>query len=151
MKKLLVLISLLVAMLVPPSVLAQEKESVDPGIEDGSAVRELKKARAAWRGLGIRDYRMTVRRGCFCIGPFQNRITVRDGKPAGLSGGLWYGPRTVPGMFKIIDEAIVRRVADIDVRYDNRLGYPAEVSIDYIALAVDDEITYRITSFRRLN
>lgn len=150
MKKLLVLLSVLATLLVPSSALALDEAPVDPAIEDGSAAREFKQARAIWLEQGIRDYRMTVQRGCFCVGPFQTTITVRAGKPVKLSERPWYGPRTVPGMFKVVADAIKRRVPILDVTYNGRLGFPARVSIDYIALAVDDEISYAVKGVRKL-
>ena len=56
----------------------------------------------------------------------------------------------MPAAFKIINDAIKRKVAVLTVKYDGRLGYPKSISNDYIAMAVDDEISYRITNFKTL-
>jgi hypothetical protein len=93
---------------------------------------------------------MKAVRTCFCAGPFRAKITVRKGKPVKISNRPWYGPRTVPGMFRIISQAIKRKVAVLDVKYDQRLGFPKKAWIDYIAMAADDEMGYRIKSVKRL-
>lgn len=123
---------------------------VDPAIVDGSARADFRKARAKWRASGIRNYRITVARSCFCIGPGVARITVRRGKVAGISIRGWYGPRTVPGMFRFVHAAIRDRVPQLDVTYSHRLGVVRNAWIDRIAMAVDDEIGYRILRFRQL-
>lgn len=123
---------------------------VDPAITDGSAALSLRDARARWRAAGVASYRMTIVRTCFCIGPDFVRVTVRKRRPVRLSAKGWWGPRTVPGMFRVVNEAIANRAAKLDVTYDHTLGLPGKIWIDRIAVAVDDEIGYRIKSFSRL-
>lgn len=139
-------------LLAPGSAAAIELEpgKVDPAITDGTAAREFKAAREKWLGKKIRNYRFTVERYCFCVGPGKVKITVRNGKPARIHPRPWHGPRTVPGMFRVIGQAIKRKAADLEVRYHPRLGFAKRVSIDYIAMAADDEIGYRISAFKRL-
>lgn len=127
-----------------------EPDQVDPAITDGTAARQFKQARQKWLKRGIRDYRITVKRYCYCPSPRKVKITVRDGKPVRFSTRPWYGPRTVPGMFRVVGQAIKRKVARLKVKYHPKRGFAKRVSIDYIAMAVDDEISYRITAFKRL-
>ena len=54
---------------------------------------------------------------------------------------------SVPGLFDLIDEAIRRDVAGLGVRYNSEFGYPESIQIDWLAGAVDDEVSYRITDF----
>lgn len=152
MKKALILVPMLLTLLVAPPAMAGkgDQESVDPGITSGEASRELKQAREKWLGWGVSNYRMKVSRSCFCIRPSSVTVTVKKDKPVKVSARPWYGPFTVPGMFRIIGQAIKNEAAMLDVKYDGRLGYPKRTSIDYIALAVDDEISYRISKFKTL-
>ena len=153
MKRLLILVPVIFSLLSAAEAGAAGPplpEQVDPGIADGTAAREFRQAREKWLNRGIRDYRMTVNRSCFCASPFRAKITVREGKPVRISDRPWYGPRTVPGMFRIIAQAIKRKAAVLDVRYDRRFGFPTRAWIDYMAMAADDEIGYRITKFSRL-
>ena len=150
MKKLLAATSVLLAFVLAGPGTAEEPEPVDPGITSGAAAREFKQAREKWLGWGVRDYRMTVSRSCFCPSPQEITVTVRKGKAVRISARPWYGPRTVPAMFRIVGQAIKRKVAVLEVKYDGRLGYPKQTSIDYIALAADDEMGYRLSGFRTL-
>ena len=150
MKKLLATTSVLLSLILAGPALAEEPEPVDPGITSGKAAREFKQAREKWLGWGVSDYRMTVNRSCFCPSPQEVTVTVRKGKAVRISARPWYGPRTVPAMFRIVGQAIRQKVAVLDVKYEGRLGYPKQTSIDYIALAADDEIGYRISGFRTL-
>ena len=150
MKKLLATTSVLLSLILAGPALADEPEPVDPGITSGKAAREFKQAREKWLGWGVSDYRMTVNRSCFCVSPQEVTVTVRKGKAVRISARPWYGPRTVPAMFRIIGQAIRQKVPVLNVKYDGRLGYPTQTSIDYIALAADDEMGYRISGFRAL-
>jgi hypothetical protein len=127
-----------------------DTETVDPDIISGKAARELDRARKQWLAQGVGSYRMKVSRFCFCAPPGSATVTVRKRKVVRVSPETWYGPQTVPAMFGIVGEAIRKKVASLDVRYDRRLGFPAEVSVDYIALAVDDEVGYTLSDFVRL-
>jgi hypothetical protein len=126
-------------------------DRVDPSITNGKAARDLKQAREKWLDRDINRYRMTGHRSCFCAGPLKATITVRNRKAVKISDRPWYGPRTVPGAFRLVGQAIKRKVAVLDVKYDRRLGFPKKVWIDYIAMAVDDEFGFRITNFRNLS
>ena len=45
------------------------------------------------------------------------------------------------------DEALRREAAGLAVRYNATFGYPESIQIDWVAGAVDDEVSYRITDF----
>ena len=77
-------------------------------------------------------------------------MTVRKGKAVRISARPWYGPRTVPAMFRIIGQAIKQKVPVLNIKYDDRLGYPTQKSIAYIALAAADKMGYRLSGFRAL-
>lgn len=127
-----------------------DRPEVDPAITDGSAKRDFLDARAKWLESGIVGYRMKVSRYCYCASPFSATVTVRGRKPVKVSVENWTGPKTVPAMFRIIGQAIKEKVATLDTAYQSRQGYPKKASIDYIAMAVDDEVSYRITGFKTL-
>ena len=126
-----------------------DQPEVDPSITDGSAAKEFKEARAKWLDSGITGYRMKVGRYCFCPPPVSAKITVRPGKKPKSSVRKWTGPRSVPAMFKIIHDAIKNEVAVLDVEYQAKFGFAKKTSIDYIAMAVDDEMSYSISGFRK--
>ena len=150
MKRLLISVVFLLCGLTTGTALAAGQNQVDPDITSGKAARKFINARALWQSKHIRNYQMTITASCFCAGPPTAKVTVRNGKPVRVSAKPWYWPRSVTGLFGVVAKAIVDEAASLDVRYSARLGYPKRISIDSIAMAVDDEITYRVTGFKRL-
>ena len=103
------------------------------------------------------DYQFTIARVCECApesaGPVV--VEVRDGvvSERTYASGISVDPQysdlftSVPGLFDLIDEAIRRDAAGLAVRYNASYGYPESIQIDWVAGAVDDEVSYRITDF----
>lgn len=125
-------------------------EVPDPAITDGSAARALSQARAKWRKAGIRSYRMKVTRYCLCPPPNEIRVTVRRAGVVRASVRRWSGPRSVPAMFREVHRAIKAGVPELKVEYHPRFAFVKSVWVDNIRMAMDDEIGYRISGFRRL-
>ena len=63
-----------------------------------------------WAATGLRDYRFTVSRGCFCPEDYTRprRITVRDGKAR--------KPLTIDRSFMIADEEVYYRAGKLRAR-----------------------------------
>jgi len=55
----------------------------------------------------------------------------------------------VRGLFAIVEEAAVD-ADDLDTRFDPVYGFPAEISIDWDEVAVDDEVVYLAEAFTPL-
>jgi hypothetical protein len=118
-------------------------------------------SRARWYSSGIADYQFTIARLCECsaesAGPVV--VEVRDGEVSerkyvsGISVDPQYADlfTAVPGLFELIDEALRRDAAGLAVRYNPAWGYPESIQIDWVAGAVDDEVSYRITDFTLLS
>lgn len=115
--------------------------------------RDLEDARRTWRGQGISSYTFKVSQFCFC-GPDTHgtfAVVVRDGRVQSVTDAETGEPRTpnpsvpltVEALFAKVEEAIEQDADQIVVRYDPRLGYPLEIAIDFIARAIDDEVTYK--------
>ncbi|BAZ27608.1 hypothetical protein NIES4074_00350 [Cylindrospermum sp. NIES-4074] len=45
---------------------------------------------------------------------------------------------TVPELFDAIEDAIARNAYRLDAKYDRKLGYPTEITIDYSAQQADE-------------
>jgi hypothetical protein len=118
-------------------------------------VRDLAMQRQAWTDKGIDDYRFVVRLGCLCppeiAGPFE--ITVvngvatavsREGRPVDPAGlpGL---PLTIEAVFDVTQRHV--GAPRLDVQFDPAWSFPADVSVDPIAEAVDDEFAIMILVF----
>jgi hypothetical protein len=107
----------------------------------------LRQNRARWGGQSARSYEYVFERVCFCApdarGPFRVRVE-NDRIVRSVPADAFSAVLTVPQVFDVIQEAIGRRACTIDVRYDASAGFPAEVFIDYVALAADEEMGFRI-------
>jgi hypothetical protein len=124
---------------------------VDPSIADGSAQRALDAARARWRATGLRSYRFRVARRCFC-NPAANApavIVVRDGRPVDPPRRLRF-VATVTRLFRKVQHAIDDRVDGLSVRYGSRRGIPRSISIDFVRMLADEEVSYVVDRFKPL-
>ncbi|MGH2942806.1 MAG: DUF6174 domain-containing protein [Solirubrobacteraceae bacterium] len=130
------------------SAVAQAPASVDPGIADGTAQRELDAAKQRWQAAGIGDYHFTVERQCFCAPSFRGPVTivVRGGAPDATTPAAFQDIATVPRLHAIVQQAIDDRVERLDVTYDAR-GVPLAISIDRSSMVADDEIAYLVSGF----
>lgn len=119
----------------------------------------LEEARVAWALAGPAGYEFVFQRFCFC-GPDTVRpvrIDVRFGEVSAVTvvetdeplADLSSFP-TIEDLFAEIEDAIERDAYSLDARYDGDLGYPVDVSIDYIENAVDEEMAFKVSSFRDL-
>ncbi len=125
---------------------------------------DLEVNRSRWRAAGIDDYEYGDHRFCECYrrAPPETIVTVRQGKvvrvhhrhadssrevPAREGSLQWYW--TIDDLFALIEFATDRE-AQIRVRYDENLGYPVQVYVDYDSELVGDEIDVRLTRFQPL-
>lgn len=113
-----------------------------------------------WAREGPANYVYVLRRSCFCIleavRPVRitvhNRIVVSrryDDDDSPVDATFASSFPTVEGVFEIVRNAL-SNADHVAARYDGTLGYPYDVRIDYIANAVDDELTLEITGLRPL-
>ena len=121
---------------------------------------ELDAARARWQAAGLSSYEYGYHKFCECHreSPPETVVSVRDGgvvgvrhRPAGSDvevpavdknfGYYW----TVDGLFGVIASALERNV-QVRAVYDESLGYPREIYIDYDADFIGDELDLRLTS-----
>ncbi|MGI9595018.1 MAG: DUF6174 domain-containing protein [Acidimicrobiales bacterium] len=119
----------------------------------------MARARRRWRSTGFDSYSMIVTRACFCpsstLGPME--VIVRNGqvqsvRPIDGRGEIadWFDPDslTIPAMFDLIESAF--EADQLQVDFDKATGVPSRIDIDYIYLAVDDELRITIGDFRPL-
>ena len=120
--------------------------------KDTDLLANLADARARWEAGGTVNYTMYFQRQCiFCpvdvINPVE--LTVRDDlieavfdlelevPKAEWQDGVYL---TVLELFDTVQDAIDLSASDIDVIYDETLGYPIEIHIDFNRRFVDDDI-----------
>lgn len=135
-----------------------------PGCTDATGpddpAAQLERNRALWSSAGVTSYRYTITRSCECTPESAGPVTVevRNGLVVDrrYESGAAVSPQyseiftTVPGLFDIIGEAVALPAASLAVRYNRDYGYPESIAIDWVAGAVDDEVSYRVGSFNVL-
>eukprot|EP00210_Caulerpa_lentillifera_P007253 g6939.t1 len=106
-----------------------------------------------WRITSRRNYRYKFTRLCFCHAKFRGPfiITVKnravfsaeyeDNSLGPVSQEILDGLPTISKLFQLIAKE-AEDADEVTVTYDPFYGYPRKASIDRIAQAIDDEITY---------
>jgi len=127
-----------------------------------SGESNLKKNRAKWDGQGVTHYRYQLNISCFC--PFKDIMPVtvetQDGEIVSLTDvkGQVLGAEfrstfekaaTVEGLFTLAQDAL-QGADKVSITYDSQFGFPSSIVIDWIKLAMDDEISYYVTNFEVL-
>ncbi|MDZ8187585.1 MAG: DUF6174 domain-containing protein [Nostoc sp. ChiSLP02] len=126
------------------------------------AQRRLNFNRRLWNQKNISNYRYTFSNSCFCIpdarGPVV--IEVRNGQIKSVTsvetGQKVPNPEyfdrynTIPKLFNVIQDAINRRAASLDIDYNAKLGYPTEINVDYNIQIADEEIYLKIENFQKI-
>lgn len=120
----------------------------------------LEDARALWARVGPRDYSFEFTPSCVChFGGQRIIVTVDDeavvtaryvGSTALVDAVLLQTIPTIPELFDIIQDAIVRKAHRIEVTYDANYGYPVHAGIDYDVNAIDEEYGFTVTGFTSL-
>jgi len=116
---------------------------------------ELRIQRERWAAQRMFDYQLTMSRACFCPpeGAGLVVITVLEGEATAwqyfLSGDTiapeWRAAfPTVDGLFDFLADAIDRGAAEIEVRYDEQIGVPTTIRVDYRLAVADEEIAYEV-------
>jgi len=118
-----------------------------------------------WKNANIQHYRFQLMVGCFCpmssIMPIT--VEVHDGQVTSMTdvNGTLISPKDPSADFfaqyttitRIYDELTSSRFRDADkiaISYDPTYGFPSEISVDFIKLAVDDELYLNVSTFTLL-
>jgi hypothetical protein len=114
-----------------------------------AALEELAAARARWMEAGIRDYRLSYDRHCFCIASGPVEAEVRDGIAVSVVTQLGEGDpasapvaSTVEQLFDIIERIFVGSAHRHQVSYRTD-GVPTDISTDRDLSGADDELSIR--------
>ena len=117
---------------------------------------ELDDSRKKWLDAGIANYTYRQDRSCFCFFAGPADVTVINREIVSVRG-LWPDSidigsdnfnifDTVIDLFDMVEDAIDRKVHQLDVTYDQQFGYPTSIAIDYQENTIDDEITITATA-----
>lgn len=118
---------------------------------------DLAQSRQRWALSNIRSYDYTAARSCFCApaalrpvtvtvtnGAVTQRAYADTGDPVPSTATEF---TTVEGLFDIIQAAITRHAAVVDVSYDPQRGVPLSIWIDTNLQVADDEVSYGVGAF----
>jgi len=120
---------------------------------------ELEANQEKWQNANIKNYTLELRRGCFCpkeyVGPVS--IVVKDG----VISSMTYTETNeavieeakdvfvdVDGLFALVEEATTK-ADELKTTWNDELGYPETISIDYLKETVDDEVNMTVLSFKQ--
>lgn len=125
---------------------------------------EIEQNKEKWQDANISHYRYHLSITCFCI--FSQDmplvIEVQDGEivsmeyqsgkeidPANLE--LFEKYATIDRMFTELEAGINGEADEVTATYDPALGFPTEVTIDFVKDATDDELYLSILNFEELS
>lgn len=119
---------------------------------------DLLAAQARWRAQGLSSYSFRFERSCFCANRQPVVVQVRAGRVASVVGADSGAPvaaeelplyKSVDGLFADLQAAVDQPADTIRARYDERLGFPADVYIDQSAQIADEEYGYTVDQLER--
>jgi len=116
------------------------------------------KNQARWARSTISTYTYTTSWHCFCMREYVAPVSVEvaDGRVVDVNfidpsfGEVPEPARfvTIEGLFDHIQDALDRDAFSIAATYDDQLGYPTEVFVDYDQRMVDEELGFSAGSLR---
>ncbi len=134
-----------------------------PGCAGGDPLgperNELTSARSRWAPAGVQSYVFRFWQRCVVCDASSVVIEVASGSVSTVfspdPGDLFTPPVTEPptieDLFGKIQSAIDRGADSFEAEYDQVLGYPTSVSIDYSTQAIDDEVSFGVSSLEALD
>jgi hypothetical protein len=114
--------------------------------------RTVQRAEEIWHEKAPASYVFVQAFSCFCQDTLPARIVVENGLVASATfpDGTAAPARralTIDGYFAVIKEWIARNPDEIEMTYDETLGFPREITVDFFKNAVDDENGFSISCF----
>lgn len=117
-------------------------------------------ALAKWNQAGPASYSFVLTQACTCPGPktavrivvrnkvVESRTVIATDTPVDPSSAAQFPD--VPGLFARIDRMLKEDYASLQVRYDDGLGFPAEIFFDPSYQQANDTEAYVVTGFTPL-
>jgi len=124
---------------------------------------ELEQNREKWQDANISHYRYQLSITCFCV--FSQDmpliIEVQDGEVVSMefqSGNpidptsleLFEKYATIDRLFAELEAGVSGAADEVVATYDPTYGFPAEVTIDFVKEATDDELYFSLSNFEEL-
>jgi len=116
-----------------------------------------------WNQQGISHYQFNLFVGCFCVFSQDMPLTIEvkddlivsmeyaSGNPIDANN-IEYFRRfaTIDRLFTEVENLVNGEADEVIVTYDPTYGFPAQISIDYIKNAADDELSLTVSDFEAL-
>jgi hypothetical protein len=113
--------------------------------------------RAIWESRRPSSYAYELERWCDCPkeeqGPVRVKVegTVVVERRYAATGGavpasLYSAFPSVDGLFDLLTDAAKRGPWSVNVSWDEELGYPRDLYVDFEANVINDELSYRVVS-----
>lgn len=124
---------------------------------------EIERNKEKWQDANVSHYRYNLFVGCFCV--FSQDmplvIEVKDGEVVSMeyqngneidasSRELFEKYATIDRIFSELAKDINGEADEVIVTYDPTYGFPAEINIDFIKDAIDDELALTVSNFEKL-
>jgi hypothetical protein len=112
---------------------------------------DIDSAQQVWRDAKLQSYAFTVTSSCgerAGIGTYA--VTVDPDGSHVQPDDPTSGPtavRSIDDLFAQIQQAIDLHADRLDVSYDQSLGFPKQIDVDYHLNGIDDEECYRVSGF----
>lgn len=124
---------------------------------------EIERNKEKWQDANVSHYRYNLFVGCFCV--FSQDmplvIEVKDAEVVSMeyqngneidasSRELFEKYATIDRIFSELAKDINGEADEVIVTYDPTYGFPAEINIDFIKDAIDDELALTVSNFEKL-
>lgn len=125
------------------------------GNSDQSDRHALNKNRMLWKNAHLSNYTYTYKKRCFCPPEEDFVVTVQYGNVITASYFPSSDPvmperldslMTVKELFQVIEKALTDEVAQLDVTYNAKLGYPERIYIDIDERMADEEMEHLVSN-----
>lgn len=120
-----------------------------PQMELDQQRRELAEAKETWKQSGFPDYVYEIETSGFLPLPPMG-VEVKNDQVFSRFLSVWEPlpeyAGTVEDMYNFIEDKI-GRVAKLDVSYDDKLGYPTSVFVDFSEFVLDEEVSFTVLRF----
>jgi hypothetical protein len=123
-----------------------------------SVQAKVLKNQGRWERSNISTYTYTTSWHCFCMREYVAQVSVKvvDGEVVEVNfidPSLVEVPKpgrfvTIDGLFDHLQNALDQDAFNISATYDDQLGYPVEVFVDYDQGIVDEELGFTVGSLR---
>jgi hypothetical protein len=117
------------------------------------------RALAKWKAAGSQSYTFVLEKNCRCMNRGPATVTVAKGvvtsgvdrsTGAALTADALATFPSIDAIFEQIRKALSQRAPSVQVTYDDKVGYPTSLYIDWSAAIADEETSYTLSAYTPL-